>query len=66
MGEDVVGRGLLEVEDGGQLVVVDVDELGGVPGLRRGAGDDDRDDLAGEGDPVDRDRQVRLRPSGRW
>ena len=57
--EHLVLRGLLEVERGGQLVVVDVDQLGGVPRLGGGAGHDDGDDLAGEGDPVDRDRQVR-------
>ena len=56
--EHLVLRGLLEVERGGQLLVVDVDELGGVAGLGRAARDHDRDDLAGERDPVDRHRQV--------
>ena len=56
--EHLVLDGLLEVEDGRQLVVVDVDELGGVAGLGRGAGRDDGDDLAGARDVVDDDGQV--------
>ena len=57
VGEHLVGGGLLEVERRRQLLVVDVDELGGV--ARRGGrpGDDDGHDLAGEGDPVDGDRR---------
>jgi hypothetical protein len=53
----VLGR-LLEVQRRGQLVVLDLDELGGVARLRRGAGHHHGDDLAGEADPVDRDRRV--------
>jgi hypothetical protein len=49
---------LLEVERGRQLVVLHVDELGGVAGLGRGPGHDHGDDLAGEGHPVDGDRRV--------
>ncbi len=52
MREDLVGGGLLEVERGRQLVVLHVDELGGVARLGGRAGDDDGDDLAGERDPV--------------
>ena len=59
--QHLVLGGLLEVEHGGQLVVLDVDELGRVAGLGGAAGDDDGDDLAGEGDPVDRHRRVRRR-----
>ena len=44
---------------GSSGVVVDLDELGGVLGLGRAAGDDDGDDLAGEVDLVDGDRDVR-------
>ena len=51
-------RGLLEVERRGQLLVVDVDELGGVAGLGGAARDHHGDDLAGEGDPVGRHRHV--------
>ena len=50
--EHLVGGGLLQVERGRQLVVLDVDQLGGVARLGGGAGDDDGDDLAGERDPV--------------
>ena len=42
----------------GQLLVVDVHELGGVTGLGGGAGDDDGHDLTGEGHPVHGDRGV--------
>ncbi len=58
MGEDLVLQGVLDADDGRQLVVVDVDQLGGVAGLGRAAGDDDGHDLAGEGDPVGRHRRV--------
>ena len=51
-------RGLLEVQRGRQLVVLDVDELGGVPGLRGAARDHHGDGLAGEGDPVRGQRRV--------
>jgi hypothetical protein len=51
--EHRVLRGLLEVEDGGQLVELHVDELGGVARLGRGARDDDGHHLTGEGDTVD-------------
>ena len=61
VGEDRVLGGLLEVEHGGQLVVLDVDELGGVARLGGAAGHHHRDDLAGEGDPVGRHRRVRRR-----
>ena len=57
--QDRVGRGLLEVERGRQLVVLDVDQLGGVARLGGGAGHDHGDDLAGEGDPVGGHRRVR-------
>ena len=53
-----VGRGFLEVERGRQLVVLHVDELGGVARLGGAAGDHHGDDLAGEGDPVGRHRRV--------
>ena len=56
--EHLVLRGLLEVDRGGELVVVDVHELGGVARLGGGAGHDHGHDLAGERDPVDRDRGV--------
>ena len=56
--EDLVLGGLLEVQHGGQELVLDVHELGGVPGLGGAAGDDDGDDLAGERDPLGRHRQV--------
>ena len=65
MGEHLVLGGLLEVERGGQLVVLDVDELGGVAGLGGGARHDDGDDLAGEGHPVDGDRRVGRASPGR-
>ena len=57
----VVGRrgGRLELERGGQLVVLDVDQLGRVACLGGRASHDDGDDLAGEGDPVGRHRRVR-------
>ena len=56
--EDLVLGGLAEVEGGGELLVVHVDQLGGVPRLGRRTRDDDGDDLAGEGDPADGDRRV--------
>ncbi len=56
--EHLVRGRLLEVERGRQLVVLDVDQLGGVARLGGGAGDDDGDDLAGEGDPVAGHRRV--------
>ena len=52
---------LLEVDRGRQLLVVDVDQLGGVAGLGRGPRDDHGDGLAGEGDPVGGQRRVRRR-----
>ncbi len=58
MREDGVLRRLLEVEGGGQLLVVDVDQLSGVARLRGAAGDDEGDDLPGEGHPVGRHRRV--------
>ena len=58
VGQDrVLGR-LLEVEHGPQLVVLHLDELGGVACLRSGAGDHHGDHLAGERRPVDGDRRV--------
>ena len=59
VGQHGVLGGLLEVEGGRQLVVLHVDELGGVARLGGAAGHDDRHDLTGEGDPVGRHRQVR-------
>ena len=59
VGEHLVLRGLLQVEDRGQLLVVDVDELGRVARLGRRPGDDDGHDLTGAGHPLDRHRQVR-------
>ena len=44
--EDLVLGGLLEVQHGGQHLVLDVHELGGVAGLGGAAGHDDGDDLA--------------------
>ena len=51
--EHLVLHRLSSVEHGRELVVVDVDELGGVAGCRRGAGGHDGDDLAGARDAVD-------------
>jgi hypothetical protein len=56
--EHLVLDRLLEIEDGGQLLVVDVDELSGVACLRRGSRRDDGDDLAGAGHVVHDDGQV--------
>ena len=46
-------RGRLHVQDRVLRLVVDVDELGGVLGLGRGAGHDDGDALTGERHPAD-------------
>ena len=54
----LVGRRLAQVEHRLLLVVVDVDQLGRVPSLGRGACRDDRDDLTGVRDPVDGDGGV--------
>jgi hypothetical protein len=50
--------GLPQVEGGRQLVVLHLDELGGVPRGGSAPRDHDRDDLAGEAHPVDRHRGV--------
>ena len=58
VGEHLVLEGFHAVEDGGQLVVVDVDEFGGIAGFRGAAGDDDGDDLTGTGNAVADPREV--------
>ncbi len=51
----VVGEGLLDVGDGRQVVVVDVDQLGGIHRLGAGLGDDEGDGVADVADLVDRE-----------
>ena len=51
-----VGQRLLDVGDGRQVVVVDVDQLGGVHRLRPGLGDDQGDRVAGVAHLVDGQR----------
>ena len=51
----LVGCGCLWIDDGGQLLVLDVDQLGGVDGGRLGLGEDRHDRLAHIEHPVDGD-----------
>src|SRR5699024_4842586 len=44
-----------------EVLVLDVDEFLSVAGLGYGAGRDDGNDVAGEGDLIDRDRRARRR-----
>jgi hypothetical protein len=55
----VGGQGVLDVDHRRQLVVVDVDQLGGVHRLGAGAGHDQRDRVAGVAHPVDRECRAR-------
>jgi hypothetical protein len=55
----VVGHRRLDVGDHGQVVVVDVDQLGRVDGLRSGLGDHHGDRVAHEPDLLVRERSAR-------
>ena len=54
-------RGLLQIDQGGQRLIVDVDQLGGIAGLRLGFGDDEGDAVADATDAVGQQN----RPRGR-
>ena len=58
MDDDAVGQRVLEVDDGLERVVVDVDGVDGVGGRVPRVGHDDGDDVADVAGLVDGDREV--------